>query len=85
MAKKYAKKRGARAKLLFLLYKLLAFFAFLRRCCLKLPFVLIQKFCYHGNVASHFSPLLSGLGSLFWMFWFLFFAPAVSNKLIITT
>ena len=24
----------------------------------KLPFVVIQKFCYHGNVTSHFSSLL---------------------------
>ena len=33
-------------------------------CCLpsplqKLPIVVIQKFCNHGNVMSHFSPLLS--------------------------
>ena len=25
----------------------------------KLPFVVIQKFCYHGNVTSHFSSLLT--------------------------
>ena len=25
---------------------------------LKLPIVVIQKFCYHGNVKSHFSSLL---------------------------
>ena len=28
----------------------------------KLPFVVIQKFCYHGNVTSHFSLLSSLLG-----------------------
>ena len=33
-------------------------------CCVssplqKLPIVVIQKFCYHGNVTSHFSSLLS--------------------------
>ena len=26
----------------------------------KLHFVVIQKFCYHGNVTSHFSPLFFG-------------------------
>ena len=26
---------------------------------LKLPFVVIQTFCYHGNVTSHFSSMLT--------------------------
>ena len=26
---------------------------------LKLPLIVIQKFCYHGNVTSHFSSLLT--------------------------
>ena len=26
---------------------------------LKLPIVVIQKFCYHGNVTTHFSSLLA--------------------------
>ena len=26
---------------------------------LKLPFVVIQTFCYHGNVTSHFSSILT--------------------------
>ena len=35
---------------------------------LKLPIVVIQKFCYHGNVTSHFSSLL--LSNLwFWTKW----------------
>ena len=29
----------------------------LRSSLLKLPTVVIQKFCYHGNVTSHFSSL----------------------------
>ena len=29
--------------------------AFLPFSLLKLPIVVIQKFCYHGNVRSHFS------------------------------
>ena len=29
------------------------------RCLLKLTIVVIQKFCYHGNVTSHFSSLLA--------------------------
>ena len=49
-AKKCTKKRDARAKMFF--------------CCSpsplqKLPIVVIQKFCYHGNVTSHFSSLLA--------------------------
>ena len=48
-AKKCTKTRDARAKLF--------------SCCSplplkKLPLVVIQKFCYHGNVTSHFSSLL---------------------------
>ena len=30
----------------------------LKSLLLKLPTVEIQKFCYHGNVTSHFSSLL---------------------------
>ena len=33
-------------------------------CCLPLqilPIVVIQKFCYHGNMTSHFSSLLCGV------------------------
>ena len=30
----------------------------------KLPFVVIQKFCYHGNMMSHFSSLLLKTESL---------------------
>ena len=41
---------------------------------LKLPLVVIQKLCYHGNLTSHFSSLLccvelhcgTGLGDEFW-------------------
>ena len=29
----------------------------------KLPFVVIQKFCYHGNVTSHFSLLTDNIQS----------------------
>ena len=60
-AKKYAKKRDARAKLLFYYYKFIAFLPFSlpsTSLLAKLPFVVIQKFCYHGNVTSHFSSLL---------------------------
>ena len=28
---------------------------------LNLPFVVIQKFCYHGNVTSHFTSLSKGV------------------------
>ena len=60
-AKKHAKKRDARAKLLFYYYKFIAFFAVLFAVAFvvaQAPFVVIQKFCYHGNVTSHFSSLL---------------------------
>ena len=58
-AKKYTKKRDARAKLFCYKTKPTAFLL-LR----KLPLVVIQKFCYHSNVTSHFSSLfLSELNS----------------------
>ena len=58
-AKKCAKKSDARAKLLFYYDKFIAFLPFSLpspSLFAKLPFVVIQKFCYHGNVTSH-SPL----------------------------
>ena len=52
------KRRDARAKLFFCQSKPIVF------CCLplllplpKLPIDVIQKFCYHSNVTSHFSSL----------------------------
>ena len=63
MAKKCAKKRDARAKLLFYFYKLIAFLPFSLpspSLLSKHPFVVIQKVCYHGNVTSHF-PLYSSV------------------------
>ena len=36
----------------------LLLFAVRRRRCKKQPVVVIHKFCYHGNVTSHFSSLL---------------------------
>ena len=32
--------------------------------CKKLPVVVIHKFCYHGNVTSHFSSLLRAVEKL---------------------
>ena len=54
--KKCTEKRDARAKLIFCQSKPFFF------CCSpsplqRLPIVVIQKFCYHGNVTSHFSSL----------------------------
>ena len=60
-AKKYTKKRDARAKLLFCYSKLIVFLPLslsLPSSLLKLPIVVIQIFCYHGNMTSHFSSLL---------------------------
>ena len=60
-AKKRTKKRDARAQLLFCWCKSVAFFLFSLpspASLLKLPIVVIQKFCYHGNVTSRFSSLL---------------------------
>ena len=37
----------------------LLLFSFLLRSLLELPVVAIQKFCYHGNVTSYFSSLVS--------------------------
>ena len=66
--KKCTKKRDARAKLLFCQSKPIAFLPFSlpsTSSLLKLPIVVIQKFCYHGNVTLHFSSLLlSNLGFL---------------------
>ena len=58
MAKKCTKKSNAQARLFFCQSK-----PVLLVCCSpsplqKLPLVVIQKFCYHGNVTSHFSSLL---------------------------
>ena len=57
MAKKCTKKSNAQARLFFCQSK-----PVLLVCCSpsplqKLPIVMIQKFCYHGNVTSHFSSL----------------------------
>ena len=61
MAKKCTKKRDARAKLLFCSSKPIALSPFsLPSPSSLLPIVAnvaIQKFCYHGNVMSHFSSL----------------------------
>ena len=56
----YKKKRDARAELLFCWYKPVTFFPFLFAVAgvVKLPIVVIQKFCHHGNVTSYFSSLL---------------------------
>ena len=56
-AKKSTKKRDACAKLLFFLINLLLFLLFLLTSSLsllKLPIVVIQKFCYHGYVLAEF-------------------------------
>ena len=54
------KKRDARAELLFCWCKPVTFFPFLFAVAgvVKLPIVVIQKFCHHGNVTSYFSSLL---------------------------
>ena len=66
MVKKRAKKRDARAELLFCRYKPIAFFQFplpSPASLLKLSIIVIQKFCYHGNVTSHFSFLFNPLNT----------------------
>ena len=66
MAKKHAKKRDARAELLFCGYKPIVFFQFpfpSPASWLKLSIIVIQKFCYHGNVTSHFSFLFNPLNT----------------------
>ena len=53
-------KRDARAALLFCLWKPIAFLPFSLpslSSLVKLSIVVIWKFCYHGNVTSHFSSL----------------------------
>ena len=53
--------RNVQEKVMFCWYKPIAFFHFSLLSLvslLKLPIVVIQKFCYHGNMTSHFSPLL---------------------------
>ena len=60
MAKKCTKKCDASANLCFANRKPIIFFSCLccrRRSLLKLPIVVIQKFCYHGDMTSHFSSL----------------------------
>ena len=55
-----SKKRDARVKLLFCYSKLIAFLSFSLlspSSLLELPIAVIQKFCYHGNMTSHFSSL----------------------------
>ena len=55
-----SKKRDAGAKLLFCYSKLIAFLPFSLpspSSLLELPIAVIQKFCYHGNMTSHFSSL----------------------------
>ena len=55
-----SKKRDERVKLLFCYSKLIAFLSFSLlspSSLLKLPIAVIQKFCYHGNMTSHFSSL----------------------------
>ena len=42
----------------------LLLFAVRRRRCKKLPVVVIHKFCYHGNVTSHFSYILRAVEKL---------------------
>ena len=59
-ATKCTKKRDARAKLLPCQSKPVVFLPFLfssPSLLLKLPLIVIQKFCYHSNVTSHFSSL----------------------------
>ena len=59
-ATKCTKKRDARAKLLPCQSKPVVFLPFLfssPSLLVKLPLVVIQKFCYHGNVTSHLSSL----------------------------
>ena len=68
MAIKCAKKRHARAQLLFTNINLLPFLPFLSSSpwlLTKLPFVVIQTFLYHGNVTSYFSCLLTTLNKRF--------------------
>ena len=63
-ATKCTKKRDARAKLLPCQSKPVVFLPFLfssPSLLLKLPLIVIQKFCYHGNVTSHFSSLKNQL------------------------
>ena len=57
MAKKFTKKRDARATvvLLICLITFLPFSLLSPSSLLKLPIVLIQKFCYHGNMTSLFN------------------------------
>ena len=55
-AKKCTKKRDAGAKLLFCFLNFLLFLPFSLpspSLLLKLPIVVIQIFCYHGNMKSH--------------------------------
>ena len=64
--KKCTKKAWSRAKLLFCLSKwsigfFLPFLLPSPLLLLKLPIVVIQKLCYHGNKTSHFSLLLPTL------------------------
>ena len=64
MAIKCAKKRHALAQLLFTNINLLPFLPFSSpspSLLTKLPFFVIQKFLYHGNVTSYFSSLLTTL------------------------
>ena len=64
MAVKCAKKRHALEQLLFANINLLPFLPFSSpspSLLTKLPFVVIQKFLYHGNVTSYFSSLLTTL------------------------
>ena len=64
MAIKCAKKRHARAQLLFTNINLLPFLPFSSSSpslLTKLPSVVIQKFLYHGNMTSYFSSLLTTL------------------------
>ena len=59
-ATKCTKKRDARAKLLPCQSKPVVFLPFLfssPSSLVKLPLVVIQKFCHHGNVTSHLSSL----------------------------
>ena len=57
----HKKRLNARAKLLFCHSKPIVFLPFSLlspSSLLKLPIVVNQKFCYHGNVTAHFSSLL---------------------------
>ena len=61
-AKKRTKKHDARTQLLLCWYKPIAYLLLSLpslASLLKLPIVVIQKFCYHGNVTSDFSSLLT--------------------------